>query len=82
MYNESKKNDNDLEEVVIYTKEIKEKKERKVKKIKNYLPSLIVDLLGNLCMFYLCFGGIQRIDHKPELSPRSHYIIKSRTSMK
>ena len=32
MYNESKKNDNDLEEVVIYTKEIKEKKERKVKK--------------------------------------------------
>ena len=77
MYNESK--ENDLEEVVIYTKEIKEKKERRVK---NYLPSLIDDLLGNLCMFYLCFGGVQRIDHKPELSPRSHYIIKSRTSMK
>ena len=31
-----KKSENDLEEVVIYTKEIKEKKERRVKK---YLPS-------------------------------------------
>ena len=41
---------NDLEEVVIYTKEIKEKKERRVKK---YLPSSIDDLPGNLCMFYL-----------------------------
>ena len=29
MYNESKKNDNDLEEVVIYTKEIKERKKEK-----------------------------------------------------
>ena len=26
-------------------------------------------------MFYLCFGGIQRIDHKLELSPRAHYIV-------
>ena len=69
--NESKKND--LKEVVIYTKEIKEKKERKVK----YLPSLIDDLPGNLCMFYLAFGGVQRIGHKIELSPCSHYIIKS-----
>ena len=69
MYNESKKNDNEEEEVVIYTKEIKEKKERKVKK---YLPRLIDDLLGNLCMFYLCFGGVQRMGHRIELSPRSH----------
>ena len=64
---------------MIYTKEIKEKKERRVKK---YLPRLIDDLPENLCMIYLCLGGVQRIDHKPELSPRSHYIIKSRTSMK
>ena len=63
----------DLEDVVIYTKEIKEKKERRVKK---YLPSSIDDLPGNLCMFYLAFGGVQRIGHKIELSPRSHYIIK------
>jgi len=62
-----------LEEVVIYTKEIKEKKERRVKK---YLPRLIDDLPGNLCMFYLAFGGVQRIDHTIELSPRAHYIIK------
>jgi len=27
-------------------------------------------------MFYLCFGGVQRIDHKLELSPRAHYIVK------
>ena len=43
-----KKSENDLEDlgdVVIYTKEIKEKKERRVKK---YLPNLIDDLLGNL----------------------------------
>ena len=45
-----KKSENDLEEVVIYTKEIKEKKERRVKK---YLPNLSDDLLENLCMFYL-----------------------------
>ena len=64
---------NDLEEGVIYTKEIKEKKERRVKK---YLPRLIDDLPENLCMFYLAFGGVQRIDHTIELSPRAHYFIK------
>ena len=52
---------NELEEGVIYTKEIKEKKERRVKK---YLPSLIDDLPRNLCMFYLAFRGVQRIGHK------------------
>ena len=47
-----KKNENDWEEVVkeivlaIYTK-------KKRKKVKNYLPSLIDDLLRNLCLFYL-----------------------------
>ena len=42
---ESKENDLEEEEVVIYTKEVKENKERKMKK---YLPRLSVDLLGNL----------------------------------
>jgi len=23
-----------------------------------------------------CFGGVQRIDHKLELGPRAHYIVK------
>ena len=60
MYNEVEKKE--LEEVVIYTKEIKEKKERKVKK---YLPRLIDDLLGNLLQVLpFCFRGVQRIDHK------------------
>ena len=59
---------------MIYTKEIKEKKERKVKK---YLPRLIDDLRGNLLQVLpFCFGGVQRIDHKLELSPRAHYIVK------
>ena len=49
----------DLGDVVIYTKEIKEKKERRVKK---YLPSLIDDLPGNLCMFYLAW---RRSTHRP-----------------
>ena len=49
MYNEVEKKE--LEEVVIYNKEVKEKKERKVKR---YLPRLIDDLLGNIfCKFYL-----------------------------
>ena len=64
----------ELEEVVLmYTKE---RKEKKGKKRKEYLPRLSDDLPGNRCMFYLCFGGVQRIDHKLELSPRAHYIVK------
>ena len=27
-------------------------------------------------MFNLCFGGVQRINHKLELSPHAHYIVK------
>ena len=49
----------------------------KGKKRKEYLPSLIDDLPGNLLQvlpFY--FGGVQRIDHKLELGPRAHYIVK------
>ena len=44
--------------------------------MKEYLPMLSDDLPGNRCMFYLRFGSVQRIDHKLELSPRAHYIIK------
>ena len=51
MYNESKKNDNDLEEVVIYTKEIKEKKERKVKK--TYLVWLMTYLKTFACSTFV-----------------------------
>ena len=49
---------------------------KKGKKRKEYLPRLSDDLPGNRCMFYLCFGGVQRIDHKLELSHRAHYIVK------
>jgi len=55
---------------------------KKGKKMKRYLPRLSDDLPGNRWKFYLCFGGVQCIDHKLELSPHSHYIIKSWTSMK
>ena len=46
-------------------------------KKRKYLPSLIDDLPGNLLQvlpFY--FGSVQRIDHKLELGPRAHYIVK------
>ena len=49
----------------------------KEKKRKEYLPRVSDDLLGNLLQVLpFCFGGIQRIDHKLELSPRAHYIVK------
>ena len=45
--------------------------------MKKYLPRLIDDLLGNLLQVLpFCFGGDKRINHKLELSPRAHYIIK------
>ena len=49
----------------------------KEKKRKEYLSSLIDDLPGNLLQVLpFCFGGVQRIDHKLELSPHAHYIVK------
>ena len=87
-----KKKESDYVQMIIYKEVIRNEEgsgcwwfnlqKKKRKKMKKYLPSLFDDLPRNLCMFYLYLGGIQRIDHRPEPSPRSHYNIKSRTSMK
>ena len=56
--------------VIIYRNE-------KEKKMKKYLPRLSDDLPRNLLQVLpFCFRGVQRIDHKLELSPRAHYIVK------
>ena len=57
--------------LVIYTK-IKRKEN-----LKENLPPLIYDLFGNLACFTLLRRRSTRIIHKIELTPHSHYIIKT-----
>ena len=80
----SENGESDYVQMIIY-KEVKRsgvgdliyRNERKERRGRNTYLDRLMTYLKTFCMFYLCLGGVQRIDHKPELSPRSHYIVKT-----